>query len=576
MRSQRVRNFLHVGFSLALIGTLLWGTTGRASASRILYVNAAASGANNGTSWTNAYRDLQQALTNAVSGDEIWVVGGTYKPALATDISDPRTKTFALRNSVALYGGFAGAESLRTQRNPAIHVTVLSGDIGVAGDASDNAYHVVYASGVDRTAVLDGFTVRLGNANGSSFPKYYGGGLFSDQSSPTLSNLTFSNNSGNAGGGMTDLSGAPALTNITFSSNLAILGGGMFLVQSTSTLTNVTFSGNSASSAGGIFNQTGSPTLTNVTFSGNSTTNGIGNGIYNYSNGNASIRDSILWGDGAPEITNSSSAPTISNSIVQGGCPAGSVCSSVFNANPKLGPLANNGGFTKTRSLGAGSAAIDRGNGATCASQDQRGVMRPQGAVCDMGAYEVKVLSVSSVRTYDGWVLESGRGTAVGGSLNGTATTLRVGDDGSNRQFRSFLSFKTAGLPDAATVILAKLKLKKFSVTGTNPFSTHGSLRIDLAKPYFGTSLGLAASDFQAAATVSPAGSVSPVLSGGFYTGVLNSSGRANVNKTGWTQLRLYFSLSTNNDNGADYLSLLSGEAALSANRPTLIVYYNP
>ena len=209
MRSKRTRIFLNLGLSLSLTGVMFFGAIGRASAAGIIYVNAAASGANDGTSWTNAYTELGQALTNAAIGDEIWVAAGTYQPQVATDIADPRTKTFSLKNGVALYGGFAGTETLRTQRNPALHMTVLSGDIGVSGDASDNAYHVVYASGVDLTAVLDGFTVRLGNANGTSYPNFYGGGMFSANSSPTLSNLSFSSNSGNGGGGMTDLFSAP-------------------------------------------------------------------------------------------------------------------------------------------------------------------------------------------------------------------------------------------------------------------------------------------------------------------------------------------------------------------------------
>jgi len=79
----------------------------------IRYVNADATGNNNGSSWTDAYTDLQSALVAAQTGDEIWVAKGTYKPTSGSD----RTATFQLKNGVVLYGGFAGTESDRAQRN---------------------------------------------------------------------------------------------------------------------------------------------------------------------------------------------------------------------------------------------------------------------------------------------------------------------------------------------------------------------------------------------------------------------------------------------------------------------------
>ena len=112
-----------------------------------------------------------------------------------------------------------------------------------------------------------------------------------------------------------------------------------------------------------------------------------GGGMYNVTS-NPVIKDSIFWGNGT-EFENVTSTPVIDDSIVAGGCPGGGTCTNVIDADPLLGALANNGGFTQTMALGAGSPAIDAGNNATCAATDQRGVSRPHGSACDMGAFEL-------------------------------------------------------------------------------------------------------------------------------------------------------------------------------------------
>ncbi|MFZ4572631.1 MAG: IPT/TIG domain-containing protein, partial [Bacteroidales bacterium] len=104
----------------------------------VIYVNASATGANNGSSWTDAYTSLQTAITSAFSSQQIWVAAGTYKPTATTD----RTISFVMKEGVAIYGGFAGTETLLTDRAPSVNVTILSGEIGAAG-TSDNSYHVV-------------------------------------------------------------------------------------------------------------------------------------------------------------------------------------------------------------------------------------------------------------------------------------------------------------------------------------------------------------------------------------------------------------------------------------------------
>jgi hypothetical protein len=215
-----------------------------------------------------------------------------------------------------------------------------------------------------------------------------GGGMCSSGGSPVLTDVTFRGNSADYGGGMANEGGSsPALTNVTFHGNHAeIIGGGMYNQDSSPVLTNVTFSGNVGDGGGGgMYNWSSSPTLMNTTFNDNSVWVGDGGGISNVFGSSPIIRNSILYGDGGGEIYSHSSTPAVSYSDVQGGYPGvGNI-----DADPLLGPLANNGGFTQTMALGAGSPAIDAGDDTTCAATDQRGVPRPQRSHCDLGAYEV-------------------------------------------------------------------------------------------------------------------------------------------------------------------------------------------
>jgi hypothetical protein len=332
------------------------------------------------SSWANACT-LQTALTDAVSGDEIWAAAGTYKPTTGAD----RTATFQLKDGVALYGGFAGkvTETHRTDRNPATNLTTLSGDIGTAGVNSDNSVHVVKGA---TGATLDGFTITAGNNANGTFPNDRGGGMYNSYSSPTLTNVTFSGNSAIYGGGMYNGYSSPTLTNVTFSGNSAQQGGGMYNGYSSPVLINVTFSGNSATNGGGgLYNDHSSPTLTNVTFSGNLATNG-GGGMYNGYSSSPQIRNTILWGNTAPsgaQIYNDSSTPVVSYSVVQDGYAGGTN----IIADPKLGTLGNYGGFTQTIPLLAGSSAINA-TSSNCPTTDQRGESRST-PTCDIGAFEL-------------------------------------------------------------------------------------------------------------------------------------------------------------------------------------------
>ena len=249
----------------------------------------------------------------------------------------------------------------------------------------------------------------------------YGGGMYNVASNPTLTNITFSSNaSAGSGGGMDNFSGSnPTLTNVTFSGNSAGAGGGMHNDSSSPSLTNVTFSSNQGYDGGGIFNNnTSSPALTNVTLTGNSAID-MGGGMYNNTSSSPTLINVILWDDTAPtspEIHNEDVPANISYSVVQGAFnPRTGVWDTSLGvdgggntaANPLLDSLAYDGGFTQTIGLFAGSSAIDTGNDGSCPATDQRGVPRPQGAHCDIGAYEYTTSLLLLITPIDGASLHS-------------------------------------------------------------------------------------------------------------------------------------------------------------------------
>ncbi len=652
--------------ALFLTAILVLGATEPVAAGGAVYfVNYKATGAGDGTSWSNAFRSLQPALSVAAGGDQIWVAKGTYWPTLATEPADTRTRTFQLKEGVALYGGFAGNETRLGGRNPAVNPTILSGEIGAADTISDNTYHVVTGYGVSSAAVLDGFTITGGNADAQS-PHDRGGGMRSVGGSPTLRNLIFRNNtatggggglygfcssptltdvtfSGNStgwpssGGGMYNDQGSPTLRHVTFVGNSAIdRGGGMFNDSSDATLNGVILSNNSADYGGGIFSNNGKTTLMNVTFSYNSGSAG-GGGLFNYYSeskltnvtfinnstgqvcggmvnayaspiltnvtfkgnlaimsggglcnfhGNTQVRNAIFWAntasDNSTQIYDDLSQPILlSDSVVQGGCPPYSACTNVINIDPKLGALGNYGGFTQTVPLLPGSSAIDKGNAAVCPSTDQRGVPRPQGAGCDIGAYEVSPsLTARSLGDHDGWILESAETSNLGGTIEAAGTSFYVGDNSARKQYRAVLSFNTGGIPANAVIVSARLSLTKQSImpAGTNPFNTLQGLMIDVRKGFFGTLPRLETADFQSAAMLTM-GPFKPVPAGLVYSIDLPSTAYPYINKATTanyrlTQLRLRFKLDDNNDAAADTISFFSGNHPTTSYQPTLVILY--
>ncbi|MFT5734992.1 MAG: hypothetical protein ACJA2W_001951 [Planctomycetota bacterium] len=407
------------------------------AAADTIYADAGlASGAGDGTSWTNAFQGasaVQDALAVAVAGDDIYVAGGTYVTAAV----GMRALSFRLANNVRIFGGFAGGESSPDAR-PAFGVAEsilsadLAGDDASGGSRAENAFHVIRTNGTNSTAVIDGFTVSGGNSNGSGSNADRGGGILCVSGvSPTIRDCKFIDNSCTFGGGAGYVNGsAPRFEGCSFIDNVGgafggafdIAGGGPIVFDgcyfegnrasragaleifstSNATVMNSVFVGNTAtgSSGGGAFwvGSGGSTRIVNCTIVGNSSTNQNQGGI-RAQGATVNASNCILWDNEGPGGAQSAAnqvngAANVNYSIVEGGFTGGT------------GNLATDPSFVN---LGGGdfrlalpSPAVDAGNGNALLAGfpadfdgarrtfDEAGTANTgAGAPVDMGAFEL-------------------------------------------------------------------------------------------------------------------------------------------------------------------------------------------
>ncbi len=435
----RLRGFAILGFAMLMA---LAAFPGQTQAAAFTVTKTADTG--DGTCDVDcSLREAIIAANSTPGADTITVPAGTYKLSRIgyedgsvkgdLDISDDLVIIGAGASSTII-----SASGLIGLRERVIHilsgatveisgVTVQGGnDPGFGGGIYNDGGTVTITNSTHSANALgggiynDGGTMHNSTRDNSASIRE-GGGIYSDGGTVTITNSTISDNSaGDWGGGILSRDSTLTITNSTIRDNSANnFGGGIFSRNSTMTITYSTISGNSAKDGGGISSDGKVVTITNGTISGNSA-NKDGGGIWNGSTLtliNSTINGNSSNTSGGGIFSHPLGTVTITNTIVgsnpTGGDCTGSITSGSHNidsdgtcvtdgvnnditADPLLDPLQNNGGPTLTHALLPGSPAIDAGHDAVCAAPpvngvDQRGVSRPQGEACDIGAYELGI-----------------------------------------------------------------------------------------------------------------------------------------------------------------------------------------
>jgi hypothetical protein len=362
----------------------------------VWYAKPVATGAGSGGSWGNA-ATLQTAMESAVSGDQIWVLQGTYVPSSynyydeAIHGNDPRHRHFAPRDGVGIYGGFVGTETELGQRNWRTNLTILDGDLGASG----KVYHVLvnWFSVPGASTVLDGLTIANGNADSTGWHAC-GGGMISvgDNVNPSVRNCTFRDNGAASYGGafFADAGADATFENCVFRNNVSgNLGGAITLFANCAAVVNgCLFHDNTAAYGGAILLDGASPTLAvaNCTFADNVSTDMGGGGIA-ILGPSTTIVNSIFWGNSPDGVYDRDTTTAVTYSDVQGGFAG----TGNLSADPQFADAVS-GDYR----LQLASSCIDVGsNGGVPAglTVDLDGTDRildtlGGGAIVDMGAYE--------------------------------------------------------------------------------------------------------------------------------------------------------------------------------------------
>lgn len=403
-----------------------------------IYVNAAASGNNNGISWANAYTNLENALAVAQNNEEIWITEGTYKPH-ASD----RAVSFTIADlNLKLYGGFIGNETQLSQRIFGAHETILSGDLlgnddnilsHVNTTRNDNSYNIISIQG--NNSLLDRLTITGGHANGTVALQKSGAGMYKNNSltKMTLNNCKLVKNIAEYGGAILAVFNSPSseliISNCEFTENLALGGGAVYTytnnnASATYTFSNSLFKKNQVKDNGATLGYSGSSlwlraygtssvistTIVNCNFVDNLDT-GTFSGINNFNratvvvgkrnsvsaNHTTTISNCILWNNKAAGGTTARPISGLIDDMVTPITITNSIDETNFTgvtlSGTSLNTSASNPLFTNAASgdytLSSGSPAIDTGNNASAiGTTDLLGNQRIFNLIVDMGAFE--------------------------------------------------------------------------------------------------------------------------------------------------------------------------------------------
>ncbi|MDR2836047.1 MAG: hypothetical protein LBV69_07645 [Bacteroidales bacterium] len=474
----------------------------------ILFVKEGGEGLADGSSWENAYPNLADPLLVAITNldiEQIWVSTGTYYPEYiaGTGISE-REKAFVLAPNVKIYGGFTGTENAPEDRNLTgnnmynISNTILSGNIGIIDNNSDNCFHVVISSDDVGTACLNGFTISGGNANlttsillnGYTIFNNYGAGISNIHSSPTFENLIITNNNSVCATGIDNDYSNSIFKNLIIQNNIAAeYGGGISNENSQIEFINTLLSSNFATDKGGaIYNKTSIVSFTNNTIVKNSATNG--GGLYNLSS-STSFNNSVIWGNTTNNVNLSGGNVTYSYSLLENSNPPGIGNLNGLAISPMFIDFAND-----NFQISGCSPLVNAGNNQNYLTacdiplfineNDILGNPRLINTIIDIGAFE-------SALTPPNVSIHANQNICMGDSLalftfTGTAPWSVTYNDGTSNQTISnilnspyYYTFNTAGISQFTLISVSDNSCINNSISGNCEITTISLPNVTLA-----------------------------------------------------------------------------------------------